>query len=112
MSTEIFSELKKGINGMVEAQKRTDQRIDAVEQYLTERKGQGLGVSLPGVNAGKEKFSFAKAIAGISHQAMGQNAWVKIGAGFEKEVLDQATKKALDTGTGGAGGGWVVPVEY
>lgn len=133
MNIEALQQVRKGVEGMVSAQKAVETRVldlesaskqmtdmvntldgrtMAIEDYLKERRGQGLGVSLPGVNLGKSKFSFAKAIAGASHQALGQNMWDQIGAGFEKEVLQQATKKALDSGTGGSGGGYVIPVEY
>jgi HK97 family phage major capsid protein len=86
--------------------------MDALEERTRIRKlGMGTGVSLPGVNEGKEKFSLAKAIVGIGMKALGQDAWKEIKGEYEQAVLIEATQRALDTGTGGAGGGYVVPIQ-
>lgn len=107
-----FIDLDKVSKDMGEFVKTLDGRVMAIETYLKDRKA-GLGVSLPGVKEEKQSFSFAKAVAGAYYQAHGQpHMWDQIGAGFEKEVLTQATKKALDSGTGGSGGGYLVPQEY
>ena len=61
-------------------------------------------VSLPGVDEVKETFSWGKALYGVYTED-----WDAVP--FEKEVFDQTRKKALDTGTGTAGG-YIVPIEY
>jgi HK97 family phage major capsid protein len=73
-------------------------RLEEIEKTATQRK-----VSLPGVNEGKEQFWFSKAINAIITRD-----WS--GAGYEKEVFDQARKKVMDTGTGSAGG-FIVPTQ-
>jgi HK97 family phage major capsid protein len=127
LSLPAIEEIRKGVSGMIAGQKEQGaiieeqgakikehaEQLTRVETYLKDRKflATGRGVDLPGLEAEKSAFSLVKAMVGASLQAMGQsNAWVN--AGFEKEVLDQTTKKAMDTGTAGAGGGYVVPVQY
>jgi len=73
-------------------------KITTIEDRIKER-----SVSLPGVNDGKEQFSFCKAIWAIR-----SGDWQN--AGFEKEVFDQTRTKALSQGTTTAGG-FLVPAE-
>ncbi|MBX3234527.1 MAG: phage major capsid protein [Nitrospiraceae bacterium] len=40
------------------------------------------------------------------------NPWDRLNAGFEKEIVTEATRKAMDAGTAGSGGGYVIPQEY
>ena len=130
---KILGEIKTGVEGVIASQKALedkfvdseaaskvmaevvktlDGRIVSLEGYFKERKALG-GISLPGVTDEKRKFSFAKALVGASFQAQGKpEMWSKIGADFEHEVLSQATQKAIDSGTSGSGGGYVVPQEY
>lgn len=75
-------------------------RIHHLEKNIITPKG----VSLPGVNEGKEKFSFLKAIYAIK-----TGNWNN--AGFEKEVFENVEKRDLSQGTNTAGG-FVVPTEY
>jgi HK97 family phage major capsid protein len=76
-----------------------DTRLKDAEALLTPRK-----VSLPGVNEGKEGFSFMKAVYAIR-----TGDWSN--AGFEKEVFDNTSKRTLYAGSAGAGG-YIVPAEY
>lgn len=111
----VLGEIKKGVEGMISSQKEHEGRIADCESALRQRKAlsMGRGVDLPGLEAEKSRFSLAKACAAIGYMATGQsNAWEQLDAGFEKEVLAQTTRKALDSGTGGAGGGYVIPVQY
>ncbi|MBN1253985.1 MAG: phage major capsid protein [Deltaproteobacteria bacterium] len=73
-------------------------RCTFLEEQLKSR-----GVSLPGVNEEKTKFSFVNAIRAIRF-----GDWT--GADFEKEVFAQVAKQ-LGTDTGPAGG-YIVPVQY
>ena len=62
-------------------------------------------VSLPGVDEGKKKFSWAKAFF-----AIGQKDWKD--AGFEKEVFDETLKKAETMAMSPAtSGGYLLPVQ-
>lgn len=130
----ILGEIKTGITGIVDAQrgmdakfisleegvkesgtvvKHLDGRVQVLEEYLRERKA--LGVSFPGAeeDAKRGKFSFAKAMCIAGLHAAGQHDMVKSKEfGYELDVMQQATRKAMDTGTGGAGGGYVIPPEY
>lgn len=62
-------------------------------------KAKPVGISLPGVELEKEKFSFMRAVYAMVHKD-----WSA--AGFEKEVF--ANTRAMATTTG-AGGGYLVP---
>lgn len=109
-----FIDLEKTSKDMGESIKTLDGRVMAIEAYLKDRKG-GLSVSLPGLEEEKKRksFSFAKSVCGAYFQAHGQpHMWEQLKAGYEKEVLTQATQKAIDTGTAGSGGGYVIPQEY
>ena len=77
-------------------------RLKAIEDG-TAKKGSRL-VDLPGVDEGKEQFSFLRAFS-----SMTSGDWTE--AAFEKEVFDQTRKRALDTGTGTTGG-FIVPNQY
>ena len=83
-------------------------RVTALEEANRKRK---LGLGLPGVNEGKEQFSLAKAVVGLGMKALGQDVWKEIKGEYEHAILIETTQKALDTGTGGAGGGFVVPIQ-
>ncbi len=109
----IQKRLEEGLNGIDDGIRNVMDRLTAIETYNRKRKlGMGgAGVSLPGVNEGKDKFSLAKAFVGLAAQSGGKDIWKDIDANYEKEVMREATTKALDTGLGGGGGGFVVPVE-
>lgn len=70
-----------------------------VEQTASQR-----AVSLPGVNEGKEKFSFARACYAIATKEWDE-------APFERDVFKETRKRALSTGTDTAGG-YIVPEQY
>jgi len=76
-----------------------EKRMSAMETLTKPRK-----VSLPGVDEGKESFSFLKAI-----NAIRSGDWKH--AGFEKAVFDETEKKAGSTGSDSAGG-YIVPSQY
>jgi HK97 family phage major capsid protein len=91
-------------------------RLEAVEQWAKDKcrkmpASAGAGISLPGINEGKEQFSLAKDVVGVGMRALGQDVWKEIKGEYEQVVLREATQKALDTGTGGASGGSVVPMQ-
>ena len=100
MSQEI--ELKGLLQGIADDVKDLSTRVGAVEESA--KNAPSRGVSLPGVNEGSEKFSFAKAVLGMT-----SGNWSE--AGFEKSVFDETRKRALSMGTASAGG-YVVPNEY
>ena len=98
----MSAQIKTVNDNVVEVERRVatfDERVVTLEKAVKARV-----VSLPGVKDGKEKFSFSKLIYAISTKD-----WSN--AGFEKELVDQATKKALSAGTTTAGG-YMVPAEY
>jgi hypothetical protein len=74
----MLKEVTEGIDGVMTRMKSIDGRLDDLEERTRFRKlGMGTGVSLSGVNEGKEKFSLAEAIVGIGMKALGQDAWLK-----------------------------------
>jgi len=76
-----------------------ESRVKFLEEKLTPRK-----VSLPGVDEGKEEFSFLRAINAIMTRDWSE-------AGFEKEVFEQTAKRTMAAGTGSTGG-YIVPNQY
>ncbi len=112
-----LNDIDKGICTVLERVDGIERRVDTnegqlihVSEYLRERK-LGLGVSLPGVNEGRDQFKLSKAVVGIGMKALGQDVWREIKAEYEHAVLTEATTKALDTGTAGSGGGYIVPLQ-
>lgn len=99
---EAMGEVKEGVQGMVAKHDELSMRQDALEKYVHGKAMTAVrGVSVPGVDA--SKFSFAKAVYGIA-----TGDWSR--SGYEKETF-AATRKALNTGTTGSGGGYVVPTQ-
>lgn len=98
---EAIDGISKSIDSIAQRHIIFEKRFDELEKKITTPK---VGVSLPGVNEGKEKFSFSKALLGISTKD-----WSF--AQFEKSVFDETRKKALSMGVGSAGG-FIVPEQY
>jgi len=116
---EIEEQVKEFIEGFEEKLKTerttneelTDKKIDSLKEELKKDTDQLIkdirknNISLHGVEETEEygKFSFAKAAYAITN-----NAWDE--AGYEKEVMDETRKKAIDGNTGGQGG-FLIPTE-
>lgn len=96
---DVIRAMSGSVDGLVTAQKVYEDRLKDLEARMTPRK-----VSLPGVNEGKEQFSFMRAISAIV-----TNDWSN--AGFEKEVFENTRKKAMSAGSDTAGG-YIVPSQY
>lgn len=77
-------------------------QVESLKTWMEEQKAKA-GVSVPGVDEGKEKFSFAKAAF-----AMSRKDWRN--AQYEKEVIDATIAKAQTVGVV-ADGGALVPNE-
>lgn len=131
---QLMAEIRDGVSSLREGQESLDQRMEAVETRQAEvgteienanrlREEQGSlietvqtelgeirgrtaqrGISLPGVDEGKEEFSFARAIRGIA-----TGDWQ--GCEFEREVFKETRSKALAAGTDSEGG-HIVPTQY
>lgn len=97
-----FNPVESAIKEMRESMTGMNTRMTTMEDVFRQRKSSG--VSLPGVNEGKQQFSFLKAI-----RAIRWNDWND--AGFEKEVFDQTRKRAMSQGTDSAGG-YLVPTQH
>ena len=97
-----FNPVESAIKEMRESMGGINTRMTTMEDVFRQRKSSG--VSLPGVNDGKQQFSFLKAI-----RAIRWNDWND--AGFEKEVFDQTRKRAMSQGTDSAGG-YLVPTQH
>jgi len=94
-----FGEMNEGLR---QDFARLDQKMKDLEAIVVPRK-----VSLPGVDIGKDVFSFFRAA-----HAMRWNDWSE--AGYEKEVFAETRKRVKDMGGLGAGsaGAYIVPAEY
>ena len=114
------SEMKKLLTGIDGGLKKQNERMDAIEEEnktlrdALHRASSRDGVSLPGVDLEKDKFSFRKAILCITTKEWDNPEW-----GFESDVLRQVAKKGgreyqkrtLSAGVDSAGG-YIVPNEY
>ena len=112
MSTEIKSalaDIKTGVDGMVSRQAMVENRLQAIESKSWVRKTAGL---VPG--ASDPAGSILKmAMAQILQREGRPDAFNA--AGFtdaEAKLVQEATRKALDTGTSSGGGGYTVPNEW
>lgn len=74
-------------------------RLEDMEARARERKW----ANVPGVNEGKEKFSFFKAFRAIVNKDWSE-------AGYEKDVFEETRQKAMAAGTDIAGG-YLVPAQ-
>ncbi|MBL8041709.1 MAG: phage major capsid protein [Nitrospira sp.] len=105
-----LGEIKVGITNMVMKHDDLEHKQDELSKYVHGRVKAGLKASLPGVD--HYPFSFGKALLAISAMNRGQAHLVKEwNVGHELDVMTQATKKAMDTGTAGSGGGYLIPRE-
>ena len=96
---DSMTKVSETVESLAGMQKAYEDRLKDIEQRLTPRR-----VSLPGVNEGKESFSFMRAI-----NAIVTNDWAS--AGFEREVFENTRKRAMSVGSDTAGG-YIVPSEY
>ena len=97
----IKSQVEKGLQPQSEDIAKIQKSFDEMEAKMNSMK-KNMGTSIAGVDEGKEKFNFAKAI-----YAKKSNDWSE--AGYEKEVTD-ATAKAQTINPDSAGG-FTVPTE-
>ena len=97
-----FNPVESAMKEMRESMTGMNARMTTMEDVFRQRKSSG--VSLPGVNEGKQQFSFLKAI-----RAIRWSDWKD--AEFEKEVFDQTRKRAMSQGTDSAGG-YLVPTQH
>lgn len=103
MEESFVQKLGEGEKTIVDSQGRiksleeelTDAKemIKTLEKSIAERKW----MDVPGVNEGKEKFSLFKTVRAVRNKDWSD-------AGYEKEVVDEARKKALATSTADSGG--------
>lgn len=100
--------IKDGIKDVIHKYEVQENRLNALEKDWTAKKKAGFaGLS----SSSQSDFSIVKAVYAMDAQQRGKrNAWD--GAERERDILESATGKALDTGTPGSGGGYVVPQEY
>lgn len=107
----LIEELKVKQQSYLDAQAAGEARVGELEKRVEELKVlsaqlqkalNGSQVSLPGLETEAHKFRFLNVLRGL---VTGRQE------GFEWEVLRQAQKTAVDTGTSGAGGGYLIPTE-
>lgn len=111
--TEISDAIEKRLGAGEKVAKDAEGRVIVLEEQLksVEAKYAELQKSIekrewanvPGVDAGKDKFSLCKAI-----NAIATKSWSN--AGYEKEVMDAASAKGMNAGTDTAGG-YLIPTQ-
>lgn len=102
MTQEVQPLIDKGVAEAKDLIGAIDTQVKELAAWIEEQKAKA-GVSLPGVDEGKEKFSFAKAA-----YAMARKDWKN--AGYERDVIEATTAKAQTSGVS-ADGGALVPNE-
>ena len=110
----VLQQIKSGVEGIISEQKDQQIRLRDLEAERSQgwkRKAIGGGSSefTDDVSGGLLRMAAAQILAkdGV------QNPLQK--AGFSSQmakVIENAQQKAMDSGTGGAGGGYVIPQEY
>lgn len=106
---DVLASIEQGVVSMRDGLKKVDERFvafeDRVKALESGAKRRKLGVSLPGVEDEKEKFSFQRAILAISTKDFSI-------APFEMDVMRECNKKRdLSTDVDSAGG-YLVPNEF
>lgn len=87
----------------------TDEQRKKFAEFDEVQKARKFGVSVPGVNDGEQKFSFAKACHALSlMKRYGLQAFEKAGAQYEYEVFEATAAKAQTVGVDSSGG-FLVP---
>ncbi|BFU90925.1 MAG: phage capsid protein [Nitrospira sp.] len=112
---QSLGEIKSGIKGIVSEQAVQKSEIKALQDYHRSKFGPSdkTARALAMTNESSHGFSLGKIIKSIVETREGKrDAWERNGATFEQKILEEATRKALDTGTAGSGGGYIVPQEY
>lgn len=110
--SDVMTQIRDGVQGLIARQHEQDGRIDTLENYLRERKMLAVGGTVSGATATGNILKLACAQI-LTKEGKGSEAFQI--AGFtdsEKKLVLDVTRKAMDTGTGGAGGGFVVPPQW
>lgn len=119
MTHEILGDIKSGVTGMIgkqreqdSRQREQDSRLDTLESYLRERKM--LTVGGGAVSPSTATGNLLKMAAALLFTKEGRTDAFELAglSGPEKKLVQDETCKALDTGTAGSGGGWVVPSQW
>ena len=118
-NSNVLEEIHNGVRSMI-AQvdtmqgvvKHLDGRVTEMETAKGLAKRTSWGEDAKRLSNGEE-FSFRKSLAiayYTSNGTLGQHKELMNSPEFK--ILSEATQKAMDTGTSGAGGGYTIPVEY
>jgi hypothetical protein len=112
MSTQLLNQIKDGVAGIMEKQGELDSRLSALEASGLkgrQRKALSGGVYTDRKEISPERVALANLFAkdGVSDpfKKAGLSEWAE-------KVVREATTKALDTGSGGGGGAYVIPQHY
>jgi HK97 family phage major capsid protein len=113
-----FVEAEKATADLATKVTTMEGEVKTMAEYLRERKlAAGQSTSVPGLDEDikRKKFSLGRVMGAMGMIALepseAKSIWEKH-APYEFEVGQEARKKAVDTGTGGAGGGYLIPQEY
>ena len=114
MSTEIQSalrEIKTGVDGMVSRQSIVEKRLDAMENKSWQRKTAGVGGSTIDDDASSNILKMA--LANVFLKEGNPDAFAMAGiTTANAKLIQDTTRKAMDSGTGGSGGGFVIPQQW
>lgn len=108
----VMEEIKDGVDNVLQRQMDFEQRVHNLEKGASQSRIAGVMAS-NGYSAQDEGKFIKMAVANVL-QREGRSDCFEL-AGFsaqDKQLVINATRKAMDTGTGGAGGGYVVPQQW
>ena len=108
--TDVMLQIRDGVEGLIQKQQELENRFDKRES--DERK-KGWSHLVGGVNADPSGYLLKMAAAQVYQREGHSDCFERAGLSTpEKKLILDVTRKAMDTGTGGAGGGYVVPPAY
>jgi len=107
--SDVMTQIRDGVQGLIARQHDQDERLDTLESYLRERKMLAVGGTVNAATATGNLLKMACAQI-LTREGKGSEAFELAGmTGAEKKLVLDVTRKSMDTGTAGAGGGFVVP---
>lgn len=112
--TQVLDDISEGVKGMISEVRHLESRMGNIEESQSLRARKAWGGSTVETSTDPMGFLLKMAAAQVlTREGKGSEAFEMAGlSGSEKKLIQDCTRKAMDTGTGGAGGGFVVPAQY
>lgn len=116
MSTELLNQIKTGVQGIILEQKELSARQSELENWIGKqasddrKRGWSGGLSQATATGNILKLAAAQVLL---REGKGAESFELAGlSASEAKLVQDVTRKSVDTGTAGAGGGFVVPPQW